>query len=77
VTFGFTLAQPGRARVRILNASGQLLSENSAGFGAGPAELVFDVKGFAQGVYYYQVNMDYDDGSTEILALKSFVVLNP
>ena len=68
---------PGTARVKVLNAAGQFVSENSASFGAGAAVLPLDISGFAQGIYYYQVEISYADGSSKSLPLKTFVAVRP
>jgi hypothetical protein len=77
VSFGFGMSQAGSATLKVLNSAGMLVSQNSQAFGAGPAVLPLDISAYAQGVYYYEVQISYSDGSSQNLALSTFVVVRP
>ena len=75
VKFVYTMAQSGKADIKVWNAWGNLVATISEAKGAGEASSSLDVRAFAPGHYFFHVVMRYDSGQTQsfqtqILAVK-------
>jgi hypothetical protein len=73
--FAFELHKPGRAKLSVWNAAGQLSSQVEDHFGEGKRLLHLTVKDYAPGVYLYQLTLDYDDGRSVQGPVKRFAVI--
>jgi hypothetical protein len=75
VKFVYTMAQAGKADIKVWNAWGNLAAVINEPKGAGEASSSLDVSSFAPGHYFYRVVLHYDSGQqqsfqTKILAVK-------
>jgi hypothetical protein len=70
----YTMAQSGSVRIRIHNEVGALVDTIEEDKPAGFQASLVSVGKFAQGVYFYLLNMSYDDGSKESQPAHKFVV---
>jgi hypothetical protein len=66
----------GSYRVRILNSGGTLVFDQTwASQPAGSCQAAISLSGFAPGIYYYQLQLNYDDGSSESQPAKTLVIV--
>ena len=75
VNFAYYMREAGSAQILVWNEGGDLAAECNQQQGCGPQKAVLNIRGFAVGVYYYQVRMKYDSGGNENVKTKKFVVL--
>jgi hypothetical protein len=75
VTFVYTMAQSGKASIKVWNAWGNLAAAIDDSKAAGLGSSTLDVRSFAPGHYFYRIELDYDSGQkdeykTQVLAVK-------
>ena len=70
----YTMVHAGNVRIRIHNEAGALVDTIQEDKPAGFQASQVSVGKFAQGVYFYLLNMNYDDGSKESQPAHKFVV---
>jgi pectate lyase len=75
VHFVYTMASSGTAAIKVWNASGILAASLQAQKSAGQQQSDLDVRSFAPGHYFYQVDLRYDSGgedrfASEVLAIQ-------
>jgi hypothetical protein len=75
-TIVYTMVQSGSVRIRIYNESGRLVDTITDTKSSSLQTSPVSVGKFAPGVYFYLINMAYDDGSKETQAKRKFVVLH-
>ncbi len=75
VTFVYTMAQSGKAEIKVWNAWGNLAATINDVKSAGLGSSTLDIRSFAPGHYFYRIELDYDSGQrdeykTQVLAVK-------
>ncbi len=75
VRFVYTMAEAGKAKIKVWNAWGNLAASLEDPKGPGLQATVLDVSTFAPGHYFYRAELDYDSGKSEsfktaVLAVK-------
>jgi hypothetical protein len=75
VTFVYSMAQSGKAAIKVWNAWGNLAATINDAKSAGLASSTLDISSFAPGHYFYRIELDYDSGQkdaykTQVLAVK-------
>ena len=63
--FVYTMAESGRARIKVWNAWGNLGASWTDPKTSGLQSSTLDVSGFAPGHYFYRIELDYDSGKSE------------
>lgn len=74
VNVAFHPTRPCQARIKVWNTGAQLVSEWQETRPSGPQSCGLDAQSYANGVYYYRVEMDYVGGGSERLKVRKFVV---
>jgi len=74
VRFAYFMRKPGQARLRVFNANGVALGGLSEHAAAGPTVSTLEVSAFANGVYYFQMEIRYDAGDREMLKVGKFLI---
>jgi hypothetical protein len=75
-TVAYMMAAAGTAQVLVWNAIGESAAETSERKAAGAQSSRLTVRDYADGVYFYQVVLRYDGGSTEKLPVEKFIVIH-
>jgi len=75
VRFVYTMEENGTAHIRVWNASGQFVAGLADAQSTGVQQSTLDIRAFAPGHYFYQVDLKYDSGreqrfDPEVLAVK-------
>lgn len=71
----YTMAGPGKVKIRIYNEVGDLVDTLQEDKPAGLQSSTVNLFAMAPGVYRYFLNLTYDSGSSETQSVKKFVVL--
>ena len=72
-SFAYYLRKAGQVRIRVYNERADLASVLTASNAEGAQTTVMNAGGLAPGVYFYLVDMQYLDGSTETLSVHKFI----
>ncbi|HXB96560.1 MAG TPA: hypothetical protein VNZ54_00815, partial [bacterium] len=75
--FAYFMRRPGQANLRIFNAAGVALGGLDEHREAGPEVGTLEVSAFANGVFYYQMEIRYDAGDREMLKVGKFLIVRP
>jgi hypothetical protein len=75
--FAYYMRRPGQANLRVFNAAGLALGGLNEHRQAGPEVGTLQVGGFANGVYYYLMEVRYDAGDREMFKAGKFLILRP
>jgi hypothetical protein len=75
--FAYFMRQPGQANLHLFNAAGVALGGLDEHRGAGPQVGTLQVTAFADGVYYYEIEIRYDSGEREMLKAGKFLIVRP
>lgn len=71
----YEMAKPGTARIRLFQASGDQVGRASfVNGGSGTMRSPLDLRAYAPGIYFYILELAYDDGNKEKLPLRKFIV---
>jgi hypothetical protein len=71
----YVMAEAGMMRLKVWNQNGEVSSEINDHKPAGVQATPFSLSGFAPGVYFYRVTLEYDSGKTEQLKPGKFAVI--
>ncbi|MGH7740346.1 MAG: T9SS type A sorting domain-containing protein [bacterium] len=72
----YTLKAPGRVTLTVWNEAGVKAAEVTDTHSAGSQSTTFSVVGWASGVYFCRLTLDYDSGETQKLSIKKFAVIH-
>jgi hypothetical protein len=75
VHVGYTMAISGVVDVKVYSVAGTLVQVVHDAKPAGGQTSVVDVSRLASGVYFYRLNLRYDDGDAEDQLPRKFMVL--
>jgi hypothetical protein len=75
VHVALSMAQSGQLRIVILDSRGRVILVVNETLPAGPVAEPVDISHLRRGLYFYRVNMVYDDGGTQRLAGGRFAVM--
>jgi len=71
----YRMERPGKAKVRIFNAIGDLMARAEEMKETGLQETALNIAGYAPGVYLYKVEVEYTSGGKASFTAKKFVVI--
>jgi hypothetical protein len=74
-TVAYSMAASGKVKIQVWNENAGLVDEVSETKPAGSQISTLLTGRYAPGVYFYQVSMDYDSGSSEKTGILKFTVL--
>ena len=74
VHFVYNMSENGTALIRVWNASGQLAASIRDGRPSGQQQSDLDIRAFAPGHYFYQVELKYDSGRQDHFAAEVLAV---
>ena len=75
--FAYFMRGPGQANLHVFNAAGVALGGLNEHRDAGPEVGTLQVTAFADGVYYYEIEIRYDSGEREMLKAGKFLIVRP
>ena len=75
-TVSYNMAEQGKVELRIWNEKAELVDAVTDSKPAGVQTTPFTIAGFATGVYFYSVALNYDSGKSTMISPKKFVVIH-